>query len=125
MRRLQLILAALALLAAASAAHADEPWPAQIVRIEEMRMLSAMTISVPRNRPEGEVKGPAVLRVHVDSQGQVRRVALLESCGSTAHDEAALHAMRAARFRPYMFGGVPTDVTLVVPLHLPKPRKPE
>lgn len=70
-------------------------------------MLAPMRISVPTMRPKGEVRG---------------QVVLLESCGSPAHDEAALHAMRAAKFAPHLVDGTPADVTVVVPLHLPRSR---
>lgn len=109
------------LLAVAVPGQADE-WPTQVVGIEEMRMLTPMRIAVPRVRAKGEVKGPAVLRVHVDAEGLVHRTVLLESCGSSAHDEAAMHAMRAMRFAPKLVDGQPAAVSLVVPLHLP-PRK--
>lgn len=85
-------------------------------------MLAPMRISVPTMRPKGEVRGQVVLRVHVDAAGEARRVVLLESCGSPAHDEAALHAMRAAKFAPHLVDGTPADVTVVVPLHLPRSR---
>lgn len=99
--------------------QAETQWPAQVVRIEEMKPLVPMVISVPRMRTKGDIRGPVVLRAHVDPQGQVQRVALMESCGSPAHDEAALLSMRSARFAPKVIDGVPVDVTLVVPLHLP------
>ena len=110
------------LLTSGIAAHAANDWPERVVTIEEMKALAPMTFLVPRLRAKGEVKGPAVMRVHVDTEGVVRRVALLESCGSPAHDEAALHAMRSMRFAPKAVDGVPADVTLVVPLHLPVPK---
>jgi TonB family protein len=100
-------------------AHAQSGWPERHVRIEDMKPLTRMKIAVPVVRQLGEVKGPVILRAHVDATGAVRRVALLESCGSTAHDEAALHAMRAMRFAPKVEDGEAVEVTLVVPLHLP------
>lgn len=106
----------------AGTAHAEYPWPEQVVRIEDMQPRTPMRISVPGGRSTGEVRGPVVIRVHVDQEGMVRKVLLITGCGSPAHDEAALHAMRALRFRPYLVDGNPTDVTLVVPLHLPIPR---
>ncbi|MFT3664942.1 energy transducer TonB family protein [Piscinibacter sp.] len=106
----------------AFAAQAQYEWPEPVVRIEDMRMLAPMRISVPTMRPRGEVRRPVVLRVHVDAAGEVRRVVLLESCGSPGHDEAAMHSMRAAKFAPKLIDGKPADVTMVVPLHLPRPR---
>lgn len=109
---------------AAAAVSAEYAWPEQVARIEDMVLLTPMRFSVPSLRAKGDVRGPAVLRVHVDKEGQVLRVALLESCGSPAHDEAAIYAMREMRFRPKQFNGEAVDVTLVVPLHLPIPKYP-
>lgn len=103
--------------------HAADEWPAHVVAIEEMKPLRPLRMAVPTDRVAGEVTGPVVLRVHVDPEGKVRRVALLESCGSPAHDEAALHAARSMLFAPKLVDGVATDVTLVVPFHLPLSKK--
>jgi TonB family protein len=103
-------------------ARAADSWPAQVVTIEEMQLLSPLKISVPKSRQAGEIKRPTVIQAHVDSNGAVLRVALLESCGSPAHDEALLHSLRMARFAPKVIDGTPTDVRLVLPMHLPLPR---
>jgi len=116
-----------ALVWACSAALAwagDAAWPAAVARIEEMKLLTPLRISVPKVRERGDVKGPAVLKVHVDENGQVRRAVLMESSGSPVHDEAALHAVRAAKFSPKEIDGAPTPVTLVLPLHLPLASRP-
>lgn len=107
-----------------AAAAADSPWPERIARIEDMRPLAPMSIKVPKLRAKGEVRGPVVLRAHVDREGLVQRVGLLESCGSPEHDEAAMHTLRVARFEPRQENGMPVEVTLLVPMHLPIPRYP-
>ena len=112
----------LALSSCALLAHADTEWPPRLVKVEEMKMLTPMRISVPKSRPQGTVRGPVVLRVHVDAHGKVQRTALVESSGSSAHDEAALHSMRSTRFAPKVIDGQPVDVTLVIPLHYPLPK---
>ena len=109
----------LAFLFVGLSARAEYAWPERVATIEDMRLILPIKIGVPVIRPKGEVQGPIVLRVHVDPEGVVRRAVLLASCGSSAHDEAALHAMRSARFKPYLVDNTPTDVTLAVPLHLP------
>jgi TonB family protein len=108
---------------ASCVAHAEAEWPTRVATVEEMKMLSPIRIRVPASRPRGEVRGPAVLRVHVDTEGKVRRAVLVESCGSSGHDEAALHAMRSVRFAPTLVDGEPAEVTLVLPLHLPLAKK--
>lgn len=112
----------LALLLIGFSARAEYVWPERVVTIEDMRLMVPIKISVPSIRPKGEIKGPTVLRVHVDPEGLVRRAVLLASCGSSAHDEAALNSMRSVRFKPYLVDGTATDVTLAVPLHLPMPK---
>jgi TonB family protein len=99
-----------------------EAWPAEVVRIEQMRTLTPIGVALPCHLRPGKLTGPVVLKVHVGSDGLVKRVSLLESSGSRDHDTESMHAMREMRFRPYMFGGQPIDVTLVVPLHYPVPR---
>lgn len=94
------------------------PWPETVVGIEALPVHTPLVIRVVRLRPRGEVRQAAILRLHVDAEGKVRHSALLESCGSPAHDEAALHAVRDARFLPAP-GTEPRDVTLVLPIHLP------
>lgn len=89
-----------------------------------MKALTPLGFSVPQVRTQGDVKRPAVLRMHVDREGAVQRVVLLESCGSPAHDQAALHAMRKMKFVPKQVNGEPSDVSLIVPLRLPKPKYP-
>lgn len=105
-------------------AWADDDWPERLVKIEELRPLTHLQIAVPKVRAAGDVTRPAVLKAHVDREGAVRRVMLLQTCGSPAHDEASLHAMRKMKFAPPLIDGQPADVSLVVPLHLPKPKYP-
>lgn len=104
----------------APAAQADEAWPERMVRIEDMKRLSTMRIAVPRDRPSGDVVRPCVLKVHVDKDGNVRRVWVEQTSGSPGHDRAAMKAMKTQRFEPHLVDGEPAAVTLVVPLDLPK-----
>ena len=60
-----------------------------------------------------------VLRVHVDAQGQSRRAVVYQSSGIAEVDEAALKAVRDARFAPFARDGVAEDVTLMLPMHVP------
>lgn len=123
LKRLSTLLWAAPLIAAAQpvtppAETAGYPWPETVVGIEALPVHTPLVIQVVRPRPRGEVRKAAILRLHVDAEGKVRHSALLESCGSSAHDEAALHAVRDARFLPAP-GTEPRDVTLVLPIHLP------
>jgi len=103
---------------------ASEPmtsdWPAKIVAVESLRPITQYRIKVAGIVTKGPIVGPATLRAHVDTEGIVVRTVLLSSCGNPDLDEAALHAMRNMRFKPYAINGVPTEVTLIVPVHIPK-----
>jgi len=103
-----------------SATDAAEPgWPATIVKLEELQPLTDYVLRAPGGVNKGRVTGPAILRVHVTAEGHVARMGLLESSGNASLDEASMHAMRDMRFKPYTFGGVPQEVTLLVPVHVP------
>lgn len=115
--------AAAALLACvlAGCASTPEPWPDRVVRAEDVPALTRMPLRVPYHPHEIEPGqfSTVVLRVHVDAQGQSRRAVVLESSGIPALDEAALKAVRDARFTPFVRDGVPEAVTLVLPMHFP------
>ena len=57
-----------------------------------------------------------LVRVEIDAQGHARQVQLSRSSGSTRLDEAALAAVRVARFRPYTENGSPLVVWTTVPI---------
>lgn len=113
-----LVFASISSLATAQDSAASA-WPSTIVRFEDLRPLTDFDLRVPDLVRKGRVTGPAILRAHVTAEGTVARAALLESCGNPDLDEASIHAMRDMRFKPYTFGGVPLEVTLVVPVHVP------
>lgn len=104
---------------AAAADEATMAWPETVVKIEELRSLTVFRLDVPGVVSKGRVVGPAVLKAHITREGTVARVVLLESCGNSDLDESSIHALRAMRFKPYTFGGVPTEVTLALPVHVP------
>ena len=113
-------LLAMYLSAPSRAAEPAYEWPARVVTIEEMHPTSALRIRFAKLVVKGGVHGPATLRAHVDAAGAVARVVLLESCGNADLDEAAIRAMSEMKFSPYTLNGVPVEVSLVVPVHVPK-----
>lgn len=68
-----------------------------------------------RWRVESEL---AVLRVHVDERGAVRKTLLVSSSGSAALDGAAARALVAARFVPYREAGAAIPVTTLMPMNV-------
>lgn len=62
-----------------------------------------------RSQDLGEA-GSVTLRVLVDERGQPRQIDVQKSSGYPRLDQAALEAMRRARFHPYTENGVPLPV---------------
>lgn len=69
-----------------------------------------------RSRRAGE-KGTVMVKVLIDVTGRPAQVALQASSGHVALDEAAVSAVRAARFRAYAEGGVPQAVWVLIPIN--------
>lgn len=69
----------------------------------------------PLSRRLGE-KGRVVLLVLVDEQGRPLQARVQSSSGFQRLDDAAVHAMRGARFRPYTENGVPQAVWVPAPI---------
>lgn len=95
-------------------------WPSTVVRLEDLRPLTPFSLRVPSIVVKGKVEGPSILRVRINVEGDVTQTTLLESCGNSDLDIASMNGMRDMRFKPYISGGAPKDVTLVVPIHVPK-----
>lgn len=102
---------------AAETAGAD--WPTAVVKFEDLRPVTHFKLQVPGLVSQGRVTGPAILQAHINAEGAVARTVLLASCGNPDLDEASLHAMRVMQFQPYILDGTPSEVTLVVPIHVP------
>jgi len=99
---------------------AAEEWPQKLVNFEELRATTKFRLFVPEIVVKGRVSGPSIIKAHVAANGSVVRTALISSCGNPDLDEASLHGMREMRFEPYTVNEEPTDVSLVVPIHIPK-----
>jgi TonB family protein len=109
----------LATSARASNEVAPNAWPEKLVAMEQLEALTRYNFRVRGLVTKGKVTGPAVLRAHVDATGAVVRTVLHSSCGNTDLDEVAMRGMQDMRFKPYVEGGIPVPVTLVVPIHVP------
>lgn len=68
-----------------------------------------------RSKRMGE-QGTVTVRVLVDPTGRPAQVALQKSSGHPDLDEAALSALRAARFRPFVDAGIAQAVWVVCPI---------
>ena len=63
------------------------------------------------------LEGRVVLRVTIDRAGQVSDVAVMQSSGSGALDEAAITAIRQTAFKPYRENGMAKPAAADVPFH--------
>ncbi|HEX5684952.1 MAG TPA: energy transducer TonB [Ideonella sp.] len=61
-------------------------------------------------------QGEVLLKVEIGVDGRARQVLVSRSSGSSRLDNAALTAVRAARFKPYTENGVPLVVWTTVPI---------
>lgn len=92
------------------------PAAPRTVSVSEISFLVPPALEYPfasrRAREQGQVR----VRVLVDTQGRPQQPELLRSSGFARLDEAALAAVRATRFKPYMENGVAQAVRVVMPL---------
>jgi periplasmic protein TonB len=61
-------------------------------------------------------QGEVLIRVEIGADGRARQVLVSRSSGHQRLDNAALAAVRAARFKPYTENGVPLVVWSTVPI---------
>ena len=106
--------------AAGCATQADaDGWPAKVVASDQMRLAEPLRMKMPRrNLNDPMPSGTAVVRLHVDEQGSVRRTSLASSSGSAALDSAAAQALSGARFIPYREAGTAVAVTTLMPMNV-------
>jgi len=69
-----------------------------------------------RSRRAGET-GQALVRVLIDTGGRATQVGVQKSTGHPALDDEALSAVRKARFRPYIEGGIAQPVWVLIPIN--------
>ena len=81
-----------------------------------MQYLEPLALDYPRQSKRlGEV-GRVMVRVHIDEAGRAGSVQLDSGSGHPRLDEAALAAVRGARFRPYTENGRPVAGWAFVPI---------
>lgn len=70
----------------------------------------------PAHSRRANEQGTVLVRVLIDATGRPAQVALHASSGFPALDDSAVSAVRAAQFRPYIEGGRPQAVWVLVPI---------
>lgn len=94
-----------------------DAWPSKVVSSDQLRPMETLRLSMPRrNMSDPMPNGTAVLRVHVDESGVVRKTSLVDSSGSAVLDSAAQRALVGARFVPYREAGEAIAVTTLMPM---------
>jgi protein TonB len=82
-----------------------------------VRYLNPPVLSYPRVSRELGESGLVRLRVLVDEQGRPREIEVTKSSNHPRLDQAAVQAMRAARFQPHIEDGQPRMVWVQAPLN--------
>ena len=98
------------------AAPAQPAAPRTIAASQVSYLVAPHPVYPERARRNGET-GRVMLRVMIDATGRPAQVAVATSSGHAALDEAAVSALRAAQFRPYLDGGLPQAVWVVIPIN--------
>jgi periplasmic protein TonB len=105
-----------ALVQAPVAPPAPPPPPARIIPASAVQYLEPPVLEYPRlSRRLGET-GRVMVRVYIDEAGLPRNVQLSQSSGHLRLDDAAVAAVRKARFKPYTEGGRPTPGWASIPI---------
>jgi protein TonB len=94
---------------------APAPEPRQIPP-SAVQYLDAPVLQVPQASARAGESGRSVVRVLIDEHGLPRTVQIAQSSGFKRLDEAALAAVRRARFRPYTENGQPQAGWAHIPL---------
>lgn len=97
-----------------------EPAPAapapKLIPSSSVQYLVAPPLEYPRASRRMRESGKVMVRVYIDAEGLPQRVQIDRSSGHARLDEAALDAVRKARFRPYTENGRPTPGWAYIPL---------
>jgi protein TonB len=81
-----------------------------------VRYLVEPPLAYPRASRELGEQGVVRLKVLVDETGRPRDIEIAKSSGYPRLDQAAVSAMRAARFQPHLEEGVARTVWVLAPL---------
>ena len=101
---------------AAASAPAAAALPRTVSASQVQFLLPPAPVYPARSRRAGE-QGSVLVRVLVDIAGAASQVSLQTSSRYPALDEAALVAVRNARFRPFTEGGAAQPVWVLVPIN--------
>lgn len=92
------------------------PPPPKIIPASAVQYLEPPVPEYPRASRRAGESGRVTVRVYIDEAGLPRQLQVSRSSGFPRLDEAALAAVRAARFKPYTEDGRPTAGWASIPL---------
>ena len=92
-----------------------QPMPPQQIPPSAVQYLEPPKLVYPRASIRNGERGRVTVRVFIDSQGWPQQVEVAVSSGFVRLDEAAVAAVRQARFKPYRVDGVPVAGWALVP----------
>ncbi len=90
--------------------------PPKLIPASAVQYLVPPQLDYPRASRRARESGRVLVRVYIDEAGLPQQVQLSRSTGFAALDEAALAAVRKARFKPYTENGLPTAGWAAIPL---------
>jgi len=105
--------------AAAAAAPAGPPGPPAPKTLSDAQVgyLDRPSPIYPTHSRRSGEQGLVLVKVLIDTTGRPAQVSVQKSSGFPALDESAVSALKAARFRPYVEGGVPQTVWVTAPIN--------
>lgn len=109
----------------AGCATRDADWPTETVKLEQLQPTQPIQLSMQWWKADGRPGGTVSLRALLRVDGSIDTVQILDSSGRKEFDQAAVFALKTARFAPYQLGGSPAAVTVMARFSLPESRKPE
>ena len=80
------------------------------------KFLQPPTLRYPRLAQRRGIEGQVVIELNIGADGKLLRASVKKS-GGNGFDEAALEAVRKAKFRPAMHNGRPTACIVLLPIH--------
>jgi len=103
-----------AMVAAAPAPPASSP-PPKMIPASAVKYLEPPVLVYPRLSERNGERGRVMVRVFIDPLGVPQNVQVSVSSGFARLDEAAVSAVRKARFKPYTENGLPAAGWAIVP----------
>ncbi|MCW7539978.1 energy transducer TonB [Aquabacterium sp. A7-Y] len=92
------------------------PAPPRTISATELQVVTPVSVVYPTQSKRLGEAGRVVLRTLIDPTGRPAQVLVKSSSGYARLDDAAVNAMRAARFRPPMRDGKPEAVWAEMPI---------